>query len=878
MNHTTPLASCLCVTERRKEFMPWLIWCFDRQRWSHRELVVIDSSPQPLQVQDRDDIRVVVAEPGTGIAGKRNMAIQEAQGEIITWFDDDDWQHPNKLEWLVDGMEQGAPYCGSCRAWFVNLIQDGCLSFKSSTKSIIFNSAGFRKDAIGGIRFPESLQKASDTRWMRAVEQRYPKQHRILKHDVLFFWLCHGHNISNPAKNRRFTKPLRDLKNLVGADGWGDTDDALEALRERLHHPAQKARGNRATRSGSLRWRNAPVNQHCIKTEVHENNSLKNQTALPAVSLMIKATVMDAAYLDTMVRHMVSQARFEFDERVIIVDRSLSSSGKYLHRSRTSDRELDHILQKLIADGVVHRAVDVDYEAATTKTIMRRYFDQHYDRIPLHAATGGPIYATLFGLESMRNRHVLQMDADIFFFTAGTSWVAESLKCMDQDKNLWLMMTHPGPPAGPMGASLGPRNTRLAQWDRNLAIWRFKTATTRYFLCNKDNLKARLKPLWMGSAMAPLEQIISRCLQQHGACRGALGKLTSWHLHAWHHGEPFPQWVKSLARSIETGRYPAFQGGQYDLRLDIPRDRLEWKQMIQSAKPKGVVDASVPMNNSTRVLNLKKKKVTGVTSSDRSPVTVIIPVRDRAGQRLKNTLTSLKWQDAGPPAQVILISHGSEPQINSELSDICAGFGFKLISIGDPDDPWNKPFALNVGIRASDAQIPFVMTMDADMILAPNFLSIVQERLKRNKAALILCRSSDLPQHLSLPETAEDLRRAYSAFKKQCSLRPQWGPGGIQAARRSFFFEIHGYDEELLWWGAMDKDMVQRAKMAGLAIEWIETHTTMLHQWHPRKHKILSDAASVSQAKLAWQHNHDLVRQRAAIMMRNPNGWGEMLN
>jgi hypothetical protein len=45
------LASCLCVTEGRTAFMPWLLWCFDRQVSPRRELVIVDSSEQPLHWQ-----------------------------------------------------------------------------------------------------------------------------------------------------------------------------------------------------------------------------------------------------------------------------------------------------------------------------------------------------------------------------------------------------------------------------------------------------------------------------------------------------------------------------------------------------------------------------------------------------------------------------------------------------------------------------------------------------------------------------------------------------------------------------------------------------------------------------------------------------------
>jgi len=35
-----PLISCLCVTENRPAFLPWLLWNYERQTWARRELVV----------------------------------------------------------------------------------------------------------------------------------------------------------------------------------------------------------------------------------------------------------------------------------------------------------------------------------------------------------------------------------------------------------------------------------------------------------------------------------------------------------------------------------------------------------------------------------------------------------------------------------------------------------------------------------------------------------------------------------------------------------------------------------------------------------------------------------------------------------------------
>jgi hypothetical protein len=54
-------------------------------------LVVVDSSPEPLQIAERDDVRVVTAPLGTGVARKCNVALQEARGEIVVHCADDNY-------------------------------------------------------------------------------------------------------------------------------------------------------------------------------------------------------------------------------------------------------------------------------------------------------------------------------------------------------------------------------------------------------------------------------------------------------------------------------------------------------------------------------------------------------------------------------------------------------------------------------------------------------------------------------------------------------------------------------------------------------------------------------------------------------------------
>lgn len=834
----TTMVSCLCVTDNRPAFMAWLLWNFDRQTWQERELIIVDSSAKPY-VSNRDNVRVIAMPQGTNVPTKRNRAIEAAQGEIVTWFDDDDWQHPSKLEWLVAALANGAIYAGGTHSWFVNLDRRCCTPYQTPKQQIVFNSAGFRREAITAVSFPTQVQKASDTRWMQALKRKYPSGGISLSQETLFFWLCHRENLSNSSKKRHGSLPLSRLREQIGTEAWGDTNEALEALQMRID---RQQSGKEAVSQPQIT---------SIPTQ-------RDHTLQPPISVMVKATVMDVPYLDVMVRHMIAQAHYPFVERTVVVERRRAFSGKYRRRPQATDADLDQVLQRLLADDVIDRVIESDLNPKQVRRTLQAWFGQGAERVSSHAATGGPIFTTLYGLDTMPTEYVLQLDADIFFYTNGTSWVSQAVSLLQDDPSLWLMMTHPGPPHGPVGQSLGKRNVGRATWDATQQMWRFRHATTRYFLCHRQRLRGKLAFVPRRGQCAPLEQCISKGLQQQGAFRGALGDLQSWHLHAWHHSEPFPAWAASIAKTIEVGHYPNLQRGNYDLRLDRPSVQQAWRQVL----------------NEVQGNPEQTEKTTILSTSQQVPIAVVIPIRNRAGQRVKNALASLNWQRAGQPAEIIVVSHGSESVIDRELAILCEEAQATLLTIGKPTEAWNKSLALNVGIRETDSAVRYVMTMDTDMLLAPDFFTTILKRFAHNPLALVLCRISDLPKQAHLPAKPNALCAAFNDLGRMTKPRPRSGSGGIQVAERQFFFDIRGYDEDLLWWGAMDGDMVNRAKLQGLQIEWIDDETSMLHQWHPRKHRILSDRHEIRQAKIYWRRNHQIVRTRAKQARRNSRSWG----
>ncbi len=234
------LFSCLCVTEGRAPFMPWLLWGFRRQTWPHKELVIVDSSQTSEAARapwahalTGEPIRIVAAPPGTNVPAKRNLALQAARGRYLAWFDDDDWQHPARLACLAGALAAGAHVAGSCHSFFVDLFALGSYHY-AGRGHLIFNAAGFLTETARAARFDERVAKASDRAWMDAVLGASTGRVHTLGDALHTFWLCHDANLSNPRGRLPLCFPLDLVKRRIGPAAWGDTEEQLQALRSRV--------------------------------------------------------------------------------------------------------------------------------------------------------------------------------------------------------------------------------------------------------------------------------------------------------------------------------------------------------------------------------------------------------------------------------------------------------------------------------------------------------------------------------------------------------------------------------------------------------------------------------------------------------------------
>jgi glycosyltransferase involved in cell wall biosynthesis len=96
-----PLVSCIMPTANRRAFVPRAIAYFQRQDYTTRELIVVDDGDDAIgDVIPADErIRHIRLSTKMTVRAKRNLACEEARGEIIAHWDDDDWHAPHRLRY-----------------------------------------------------------------------------------------------------------------------------------------------------------------------------------------------------------------------------------------------------------------------------------------------------------------------------------------------------------------------------------------------------------------------------------------------------------------------------------------------------------------------------------------------------------------------------------------------------------------------------------------------------------------------------------------------------------------------------------------------------------------------------------------------------------
>ena len=178
--------SVITPTHGRERFLPALYRCFADQAYSDRELLIHDDSPAASAFLSnlRDPrVRYFHTPDRLSVGEKRNFLLQQAQGELCAFFDDDDYYAPTYLAVMAGRL--GEADMVKLTGWFALSVPDdalfywdtsanhplhykvgeGPVAFVTSTQFkpdfVARNSDGygfsylFRRSACGTARFPD---------------------------------------------------------------------------------------------------------------------------------------------------------------------------------------------------------------------------------------------------------------------------------------------------------------------------------------------------------------------------------------------------------------------------------------------------------------------------------------------------------------------------------------------------------------------------------------------------------------------------------------------------------------------------------------------------------------------------------------------------
>jgi glycosyltransferase involved in cell wall biosynthesis len=102
-----PMVSCIMPTYDRRRFEPLAISFFLRQDYTKAQLVIVAHGTDPVGdlVPNHPAIRYHRLDNRMVLGAKRNLAWDQALGEIIVHWDDDDWPAPDRLLVEVNRLE-----------------------------------------------------------------------------------------------------------------------------------------------------------------------------------------------------------------------------------------------------------------------------------------------------------------------------------------------------------------------------------------------------------------------------------------------------------------------------------------------------------------------------------------------------------------------------------------------------------------------------------------------------------------------------------------------------------------------------------------------------------------------------------------------------
>jgi glycosyltransferase involved in cell wall biosynthesis len=233
---TAPLVTCLMPTRNRASWVPQALSYFLAQDYPNLELVVVDASSEGALAALPDDprIRRIRAPEHASIGAMRNLGCEQARGEIVIHWDDDDWYSPARVSTQVRPILAGeADVTGLRDNWFFELDPwrfwrcTPALHARLFVLDVHGGTLAFRRALYApSCRYPE-LSLAEDAYFLTQLVARGARLNRIPGADV-FVYLRHGANAWRFACGTH-----------VDPQGWLQEDEPALLAQDRVFYAAR---------------------------------------------------------------------------------------------------------------------------------------------------------------------------------------------------------------------------------------------------------------------------------------------------------------------------------------------------------------------------------------------------------------------------------------------------------------------------------------------------------------------------------------------------------------------------------------------------------------------------------------------------------------
>lgn len=207
--------ACLCPTwEKKRGWMALLLAQWAAQTYRDRLLIIADGSPQAVDLTGYDERIVYLHRPGTSLAARRNLLLQEARrlgAPWFCWFDDDELRDPRWLELVLGQWDGRAQVVTPPGHWFLD-VRTG-RSKKYYAPNVSLSGAIFETERCARYQFPDMFPE--DTPWLQAISM----SRRVQRLDEMYVWnVTHDDNIGCPRTRIFGGVMTKDYE--VGT--WGD--------------------------------------------------------------------------------------------------------------------------------------------------------------------------------------------------------------------------------------------------------------------------------------------------------------------------------------------------------------------------------------------------------------------------------------------------------------------------------------------------------------------------------------------------------------------------------------------------------------------------------------------------------------------------------